>query len=85
MDHDDIILALPLAVHLQPCADVMDSGTGFFPDLATLVRFTEEDTDNGHIREGYIDIKEEEMLDVLKNIKVDQFRQPDGICPTILK
>eukprot|EP00061_Rhincodon_typus_P014255 g41169.t1 len=34
---------------------------------------------------GHVNIKEEEVLCVLKNIKVDEFPGPDGIYPRILR
>eukprot|EP00061_Rhincodon_typus_P007073 g28375.t1 len=50
----------------------------------------EKDMDDGKVREKYIDIlghvniKEKEVLGVLKNIKIDKAPGTDGIYPKVL-
>eukprot|EP00061_Rhincodon_typus_P013567 g40013.t1 len=62
-----------------------------FNDYFILVFTMEKSMDDGKIREGYVDIlghvdiKKEEVLGVLKFIKIDEYPGPDGIYPRMLR
>eukprot|EP00061_Rhincodon_typus_P008600 g31345.t1 len=73
-----------LCVELEELSEVLN-------EHFTMVFTKEKDMEDVKIREGYVhilghvDIKKEEVLGVLKNIKVDKSLGPDGIYPRMLK
>eukprot|EP00061_Rhincodon_typus_P018579 g47801.t1 len=72
-----------LCIELEKVGEVLN-------EYFTLVFTKEKDMGDDKIREGYVDIldnvniKKEEVLGILKIIKVDKSPRPDGIYPRIL-